>query len=62
MNKGSNYGQIKKMIIDHVNSIDDIDLEYFEIINLSQFLDAKETRAFIACKVGDVRLIDNISF
>jgi pantoate--beta-alanine ligase len=62
MNKGSNYGQIKKMIIGHVDSIDDIDLEYFEIINLSQFLDTKETRAFIACKVGDVRLIDNISF
>mgnify|MGYP005696813931 FL=1 len=62
MNRGYNYRQIKKMIIGHVDSIDDIDLEYFEIINLSQFLDTKETRAFIACKVGGVRLIDNISF
>jgi len=62
MNRDSNSGQIKKMIISHVDSIDDVDLEYFEIINLSKFLDTKETRAFIACKVGDVRLIDNISF
>jgi len=62
MNRDSNSGQIKKMIISHVDSIDDVDLEYFEIINLSKFIDTKETRAFIACKVGDVRLIDNISF
>ena len=62
MNRDSNSGQIKKMIISHVDSIDDVDLEYFEIINLSKFLDTKETRAFIACKIGDVRLIDNICF
>ena len=54
MNRDSNSGQIKKMIISHVDSIDDFDLEYFELLNLSKILDTKETRAFIACKVGDV--------
>ena len=38
--------------------------EYFEILDISElsgFLEEeKEIRAFIACKVGKIRLIDNI--
>ncbi|MDG2475816.1 MAG: pantoate--beta-alanine ligase [Flavobacteriaceae bacterium] len=56
--------QIKSEIKKNSNSIDDFKLEYFEIINLSKFSNISiinnETRAFIACKVGNVRLIDNI--
>ena len=44
--------------------IENFNLEYFEILDISElsgFLEEeKEIRAFIACKVGKIRLIDNI--
>ena len=45
--------------------IENLNLEYFEILEtskLSGFLEQEEEiRAFIACKVGNTRLIDNIT-
>ena len=36
-------------------------IEYFEILDVSKFLkDKKEIRAFIACRIGNTRLIDNV--
>jgi len=52
---------IKSDILKHANSIDNLKVEYFEIIDVSEFFkDKKEIRAFIACKIGNTRLIDNI--
>ena len=51
---------IKSNILKKANSIDNLKIEYFEIINVSEFFDKKEVRAFIACKIGKTRLIDNI--
>ncbi len=60
----SDVNQIKKDIINKAKSIHYLCLEYFEIINFSKFSDEheniKDVRAFIACKIGDTRLIDNI--
>ena len=59
-----NVLDIKSEIEKKSESIDNFILEYFEIMNLSEFsnisITDNETRAFIACKVGKVRLIDNI--
>ena len=52
---------IKSDILKKAKAIDNLKIEYFEIINVSEFLkDIKEVRAFIACKIGNTRLIDNI--
>ena len=60
----SNLKQIKNDVINRAKSIHYLYLEYFEIINFSKFSNEheniKEVRAFIACKIGDTRLIDNI--
>ena len=60
-----NVLDIKSEIEKKSESIDNFILEYFEIMNLSEFsnisITDKETRAFIACKVGNIRLIDNIT-
>ena len=60
-----NVLDIKSEIEKKSESIDSFILEYFEIMNLSEFsnisITDNETRAFIACKVGKVRLIDNIT-
>ena len=57
----SSSRDIKSDILKRANGIDNLKIEYFEIINVSEFLkDIKEVRAFIACKIGNTRLIDNI--
>ena len=60
MNGSFDYKQIKNKINSYAETIDGFTLEYFEIIELSKFINTLEKRAFIACKVGNVRLIDNI--
>ena len=60
MNSDFDYRQIKNEVVRHIHSVEGITLEYFEIMDLSKFLNTIEKRAFIACKVGNVRLIDNI--
>ena len=54
------YNQIKDEINSYAEAIQGVTLEYFEIVELSKYLNTIEKRAFIACKVGNVRLIDNI--
>lgn len=60
-----NINQIKKEIENKAMSIENFKLEYFEIIDFSNFSILKgnrmKSRAFIACKIGKVRLIDNLS-
>ena len=45
--------------------IENLNLEYFEIHDTSDlsgfFEQENEIRAFIACKVGKIRLIDNLT-
>ena len=58
------FHQIRKVIENRSKSINNFKLEYFEIMNLAKFSNISkknhETRAFIACKIGKIRLIDNI--
>ena len=56
--------QIRNEIENRSKLIDSFKLEYFEIMNLAEFSNiskkSNETRAFIACRIGNIRLIDNI--
>ena len=63
--KSSTLKETKINIVKDALMIENLNLEYFEILEtskLSGFLEQEEEiRAFIACKVGDTRLIDNIT-
>ena len=63
--KSSTLEETKRNILKDTLMIDNLNLEYFEILDTSQlsgFLEQeKEIRAFIACKVGKIRLIDNLT-
>jgi len=63
--KSSTLEETKKNILKDALMIKNLNLEYFEIHDtskLSGFLEQKkEIRAFIACKVGNIRLIDNVT-
>lgn len=58
--------ELKKMVIDDLNQIPQITLEYIEIVDsktLQSITDFKHTNSAVACiavKLGEVRLIDNI--
>ena len=56
--------QIRDEIKNRSKLIDSFKLEYFEIMNLEEFSSISkknnESRAFIACRIGNIRLIDNI--
>ena len=57
----SSLKALKSDILKQAYSIDNLKIEYFEILDVSDFLkDKKEIRAFIACRIGNTRLIDNI--
>ncbi len=62
--KSSTLEETKRNILKDALMIENLNLEYFEILDTSQlsgFLEQeKEIRAFIACKVGKIRLIDNL--
>ena len=59
---------LKKFVEEKINSNPFLKLEYFEVVNSETLMPAqsqeetKNLRACIAVKVGNVRLIDNISF
>tara|TARA_A100001015_G_scaffold846_1_gene1156 strand:+ start:49 stop:873 length:825 start_codon:yes stop_codon:yes gene_type:complete len=63
--KSSTLKETKINIVKDALMIENLNLEYFEILEtskLSGFLEQEEEiRAFIACKVGNTRLIDNIT-
>ena len=63
--KSSTLEETKRNILKDALMIENLNLEYFEILDtskLSGFLEQeKEIRAFIACKVGKIRLIDNLT-
>ena len=63
--KSSTLKETKINIVKDAQMIKNLNLEYFEILEtskLSGFLEQEgEIRAFIACKVGNIRLIDNIT-
>jgi len=62
--KNSTLEETKSEIVKDAILIKNLNLEYFEILDLSMISDfiekRGEIRAFIACKVGKIRLIDNI--
>ena len=62
--KNSTLEETKSEIVKDAILIKNLNLEYFEILDLSMISDfleeGEEIRAFIACKVGKIRLIDNI--
>ena len=64
MYPNTSINKLKQLVSKEIDLIDNITLEYFEIHNISKYSDLvksdKEIRAFIACKVGNIRLIDNI--
>ena len=63
--KSSTLEETKINILKDASMIENLNVEYFDIIDtskLSGFLEQeREIRAFIACKVGKIRLIDNIT-
>ena len=65
LNKSTTVEETKSIILKDALMIENLNLEYFEILDiskLSRFLkEEEEIRAFIACKVGKIRLIDNIT-
>ena len=62
--KNSTLEETKSEIFKDAILVKNLNLEYFEILDLSMISDfleeGEEIRAFIACKVGKIRLIDNI--
>ena len=64
MYKTSDLEAVKNNILKEAQLIDNLQVEYFEILKLSNLVNVfeykKEIRAFIACRVGNTRLIDNI--
>tara|TARA_B100000123_G_scaffold260589_1_gene227075 strand:+ start:49 stop:873 length:825 start_codon:yes stop_codon:yes gene_type:complete len=63
--KSSTLEETKRNILKDALMIENLNLEYFEILDTSQLSgfseQEKEIRAFIACKVGKIRLIDNLT-
>ena len=63
--KNSTIEETKINILKDALMIKNFNLEYFEILDISELSgllnEEKEIRAFIACKVGKIRLIDNIT-
>ena len=63
--KSSTLEETKRNILKDALMIENLNLEYFEIHDTSDlsgfFEQEKEIRAFIACKVGNIRLIDNVT-
>ena len=63
----ANSQEVEKTITAKFQNIEDVDLQYFKILTDNSFsktkkLNGKEKyRAFIACNIGEVRLIDNIT-
>lgn len=61
-------GEITKNIAAYFDAHQAFELDYFclaeaqTLYPITQFSSSQETRAFIAVKMGDVRLIDNINF
>ncbi|MFO7370085.1 MAG: pantoate--beta-alanine ligase [Bacteroidales bacterium] len=68
MKQGHQVVEVKKFVEDRVDSAEGVDLEYFEIIDGTTLLPARNWNAggdvigCIAARVGKVRLIDNINF
>ena len=62
--RDSTLEETKINIFNDALMIENLNLEYFEIFDISKLSsllrDEREIRAFIACKVGKIRLIDNI--
>ena len=59
--------QIEIWITDFFNKHPEIELEYFTVaeektLQKINHLNGEKTRAFIALKLGEVRLIDNVKF
>lgn len=60
--------QTKEWVKEQIETIGDMKVEYFEVVDsltlqpISSLEDSKERRACIAVKLGNVRLIDNVSF
>lgn len=63
--RSSTIEETKINILKDALMIENFNLEYFEILDISELSDflneEKEIRAFIACKVGNIRLIDNLT-
>ena len=63
--KSSTLEETKRNILKDALMIENLNLEYFEIHDTSDlsgfFEQENEIRAFIACKVGNIRLIDNVT-
>ncbi|MDR1673671.1 MAG: pantoate--beta-alanine ligase [Bacteroidales bacterium] len=58
---------LKNWVIDHINSVDGLKVEYFEIVDRNTLQSAQTYRknalqGCVAVHVGDVRLIDNIAY
>lgn len=60
--------ELKQIVIDKINSVDSLEVEYFEIVDgysLQPISNWDETRYAVGCIAvfcGDVRLIDNVTY
>jgi pantoate--beta-alanine ligase len=68
MQNSQTPAELKEFVINKINSVPGVILEYFEIINGSTLLPAESWEngtdiiGCIAARVGKIRLIDNINF
>ncbi|HKC36610.1 MAG TPA: pantoate--beta-alanine ligase [Chitinophagaceae bacterium] len=65
MKNAASIAELKKMVVDNINSSSTLRVEYFEIADENNLVPLSEinknARAFIAVQAGKVRLIDNLS-
>ena len=67
MKNKPNPDELKKLVIKTLNSDPDLEVEYFEIVDKEDLIpignidEAREFRACIAVRCGNVRLIDNVN-
>lgn len=67
-NDGVSLEEVKRRVIDEINSFPEMEVEYYEIVNaadmqpVARWSDCKEAVGCITVYLGDVRLIDNIKY
>ena len=63
--KNASVQEVEQRVVDTINAIDGLEVEYYEIVDQTTLLPAKDFSHAIGCVTvycGPVRLIDNIKY